>query len=158
MRAMIYRITIVILGVIIILIIVSSSTKTNLSLANKLQDDVVLVDDSNLGYYNNALGTLLDGTQPQFPPANNGGGDPTINPAPEPDLSSVASILGNWLLTTPLPLNSNWSAIQEIPKSWEANVENAIIYPVDAGTLGYSKVIGNFGVDNGLFVWGYLYG
>jgi hypothetical protein len=150
---MIYRNTTMILRVIVILTIVSSSTLTNLSFASQLQSDVVLVDDSTLGYYNNSLGTILDGTQPQFPPANNSGGDPIINPAPEPNLTSVDSILGNWLISSPIPLNSNWSAIQEIPKSWAANIENAIIYPVDAGIQGYSQVIGNFGVDNGIFVW-----
>jgi PKD repeat protein len=112
-----------------------------------------LVDDSTFGYYNNALGTVLDGTQPQFPPANHSGGDPTIFPAAEPDLASAASILGGWLSSNPLPLNANWSGLQAIPKSWAANTENAIIYPVDAGTQGFTRVIGNFGVDNGIFVW-----
>lgn len=115
----------------------------------------VLVDNTTSGYYNNALGTILDGTQLQFPPDYYGdaGKDPTIPHAPEPNLASADSILGNWLLANPLPLNSNWSGIQAIPMSWSADIENAIIYPIDAGTQGYTRVVGNFGVDNGVFVW-----
>jgi hypothetical protein len=114
----------------------------------------VLVDNNTTGYYNNALGTVLDGTQLQFPPADSyGGKDPTIPNAPEPNLAPAASILGSWLSSNPLPLNANWSGLQAIPKSWAANIENAIIYPVSVGPQGFTRVVGNFGVDNGLFVW-----
>jgi len=113
----------------------------------------VLVDDNTTGYYNNALGTVLDDTQLQFPPADSyGSNEPTIPNAPEPNLASAASILGDWL-TNPLQLNANWSALQAIPMSWSANIENAIIYPVSVGPQGFTRVVGNFGVDNGLFVW-----
>jgi hypothetical protein len=113
----------------------------------------VLVDDSSSGYYSKALGTTLDGTQPQFPPANISGGDPTIFPASEPNLSLVNSVFGDWLSSTPVPLNSNWSTLQVIPHRWAANTEVAVIYPIDGGTKGISQLIGNFGVDNGIFVW-----
>ena len=115
---------------------------------------VVLVDDMTLGFYNAALGTSLDGTQPQFPPANLSGGDPTIVSASEPGLAAVATILGGWLSpTTPLPLNPNWSGLQPIPSTWAVNTETAIIYPIDAGPGGLVNVRGNFGIDNGIFVW-----
>jgi hypothetical protein len=112
-----------------------------------------LIDDSTLGYYNQALGTVLDGTQLQFPPANSYGNDEPVLPnAAEPNLTPAASILGDWL-TDPSRLNANWSALQTISKSWPANIEIAVIYPIDAGPEGVSQLIGNFGVDNGIFVW-----
>jgi hypothetical protein len=91
----------------------------------------VLVSNTTHGYYNAALGTVLDGTQPQFPVPP---GDPVILTASEPNLSAAASILGGWLAATPLPLNSNWSGLQAIPATWAVATETAIIYPIDAGT------------------------
>jgi hypothetical protein len=114
---------------------------------------VVLVDDTTPGYYNAALGTSLDGTQPQFPPADVSGGDPTMVPAPEPDLAAVATIVGDWLSPDPLPLNPYWSGLQLIPSTWAVNTETAIVYPIDAGPGGMVNLRGNFGIDNGIFVW-----
>lgn len=60
--------------------------------------EIVFVDDATLGYCNYALGTVLDSTQSQFPPADASEGDPTIFPAPEPNLSNAVSVLGIWYL------------------------------------------------------------
>jgi hypothetical protein len=57
----------------------------------------VLVDGTTSGYYNDSIGTSLDGTQPQFPLAFPAGGDPLINPSPEPNLTAAAGVLGGWL-------------------------------------------------------------
>lgn len=113
---------------------------------------IVLVDDNTPANYNAALGTSLDSTQSQFPCADTLCGDPTINPAPEPDLSSASAALGDWL-SNPSSLNANWSAPQAIPLTWGLNTETAIVYEVDAGKCGARNVTGSFGVDNGIFVW-----
>ena len=114
----------------------------------------VLVDDTTQGYYSSVIGTLLSGTQTQFPPSNTiGSGEPNLYPALEPDVSSTQIILGNWLSPHPQPLNPNWSGIQNIPKTWISNTSVAIIYPVDGGITGIKDITGSFGVDNGLFVW-----
>ncbi|MBI2402549.1 MAG: hypothetical protein HYV20_07410 [Gemmatimonadetes bacterium] len=116
-----------------------------------------LVSNTTHGFYNLALGTVLDGTQPQFPIA----GDPTIDPAPEPDLSAANAILGDWLSANPLPLNANWSGPQAIPSTWALNTETAVIYEIDGGPGGIDHAVGHFGVDNGIFVWangGYKFG
>src|SRR5262249_176681 len=112
--------------------------------------DGTLVNDSTLGYYNSALGTVLDGTHRFFPPPNV---DPIILDSPEPNLAAGASILGDWLNSNPLPLNSNWSGLQRIRSSWTPTTETAIIYPIDAGITGLFNLRGNFGVDNGVAVW-----
>ena len=112
----------------------------------------VLVDNTTAGRYNAALGTALDGTQPQFPCDVLVCGDPTIDPAPEPDLTSVGSILGGWLSSSP-SFNSNWSGPQAIPPTWVPDTETAIVYEIDGGKCGISDVTGSFGVDNGIFVW-----
>jgi hypothetical protein len=116
------------------------------------QSPVVLVDDSTSARYNAALGTSLDATQAQFPCANVLCGDPTINPAPEPDLSAASAALGGWL-SNPPALTANWTSPQTIPPSWDLNTETAIVYEVDAGRCGAREVTGSFGVDNGIFVW-----
>jgi hypothetical protein len=113
----------------------------------------VLVDGNTPGYYNNALGTILDGTQPQFPlPFGEGGGDPTINPASEPDLSAAASALGKWLAPDS-SLNANWQWQATIPATWSLNAEDAIVYPVVVGPEEVASLRGDFDADNGLFVW-----
>jgi hypothetical protein len=113
----------------------------------------VLVDGNTPGYYNNALATMLDGTQPQFPlPFGEGGGDPTLNPASEPDLSAAASALGQWLAPDS-SLNANWQWQTTIPATWSLNDEDAIIYPVLVGPEGVASLRGDFDADNGLFVW-----
>lgn len=115
-----------------------------------------IIDNSTMGYYNSSLGEVLNGTNPYdgtflFPKNNCVPNDPLINPAPEPDLSTASSILGDWL-NDPGNLNSNWSDPQSIPSTWTVNSETAIAYEFDAGT-GMENVQGLFGVDNGLFVW-----
>jgi hypothetical protein len=112
----------------------------------------VLVDDTTPGHYNAALGTALDETQAQFPCADVLCGDPTISPAPEPDLSTVSATLGDWL-ASPRSLNTSWSGAQTIPLAWDLNTETAIVYEIDAGRCGAENVSGSFGVDNGIFVW-----
>jgi hypothetical protein len=112
----------------------------------------VLVDDTTAGHYNAALGTALDATQPQFPCADVLCGDPTINPAPEPDLTSAGSILGGWL-SSPPSFGGSWSGPQAIPPTWVLNTETAIVYEIDAGSCGVENLTGSFGVDNGIFVW-----
>jgi hypothetical protein len=76
---------------------------------------------------------------PEFPRADSfADEDPTIFLASEPDLSSAANVLGNWLAADPLPLDSNWSGLRSIPSTWDTNTETAIItlLPICEGTLG----------------------
>jgi hypothetical protein len=118
---------------------------------------ITLIDGTTLGYYNNAIGTVLDRTNPYdssylFPGANLLDGDPTISPAPEPDLSAAAGILGDWL-GNPGSLNGNWSGPQVIPSTWTVNDEVGIIYAINAGPAGLESLTIDFGVDNGIFVW-----
>lgn len=128
---------------------------------------VTLIDDLTPGYYNNSLGTLLDGTNPiphpsdptrtlpmfQYPLFSPRGTDVRIDPVPyEPNLSVVGAILGDWL-TDPTSLNSYWSGPMTIPQTWPVNTETAIIYEVDAGPYGMVDVVASFGVDNGVFLW-----
>lgn len=118
----------------------------------------VLIDGSTPGYYNAAIGTSLDGSNPAsgtflFPGANLSNGDPTFNPVPyEPDLSPAATALGDWL-GDPGNLNGNWSGPQPIPATWAVNTETAIVYEIDAGAGGLEGIQAGFGVDNGLYVW-----
>lgn len=116
------------------------------------EEPVVLVDNQTHGHYNASLGTALDQTQPQFPCVFFVCGDPNLFPADEPDFSSVASILGDWLANPPA-LNAYWSAPQAIPHSWAVLTETAVVYQVDAGPSGMQGVTGRFGADNGIFVW-----
>lgn len=113
---------------------------------------VALVDGATAGFYNEALGTILDGTAPQFPLPFGQGDDPTIFPADEPNLAAATNILGHWLATPPA-LNSNWQAVAVIPDTWALNTETAIIYPVDAGIYGIVNLRGDFDADNGIYVW-----
>ncbi|MCS7466146.1 putative Ig domain-containing protein [Stieleria sp. ICT_E10.1] len=108
----------------------------------------VFESDGTPGYYNASIGSRLNGTSFLFPTSS----DPTINNAPEPDLSPVADILGDWLTNGPAALNDNWS-FRSIPTSWPVNTETAIIYEIDGGPGGIQDLRGNFGVDNGIFVW-----
>lgn len=118
-----------------------------------------LIDGSTAGYYNDKIGTVLDGSNPfggsyMFPGANLSQGDPSLDiPAGNaPDLTAAAAILGDWL-DTPASLNANWSGPQAIPANWAINSETAIVYELDGGAGGLSNVLASFGVDNGLFVW-----
>ncbi len=111
---------------------------------------VTLVQTSDPGFYNNNLGTILNGTNGgetgMFPVTN----DATLSFPTAPDLSVASGILGNWL-TNPLSLNSNWQSLPSIPNSWTPGNEVAIIYQFN--TLGATNVVASFGVDNGIFVW-----
>jgi hypothetical protein len=118
----------------------------------------LLVDGNTPGYYNAALGTVLDGTEPHFPrpllmigitPQN----DPTFYPASEPTLAAASAILGNWLTPSELPPNTNWVQLTRIPSTWAVNTETAIIYEIDAGCQGIGSLRGDFDVDNGIYVW-----
>lgn len=126
---------------------------------------ITFVDNDTLGFYNDSLSTVLDHTSPfngtfLFPGADCTDGDPTINPAPEPDLSVADSILGQWLDKPPI-LNANWSGPQLIPSAWAINTETAIVYSLDAGMTGLSDMLVEVGVDNGFYMWLdglYIYG
>lgn len=119
-----------------------------------------LIDSSTAGYYNNGIGTVLDGTNPfggndMFPLANVSNGDPSLDipAASPPDLSAASAALGSWL-TNPAAPGGTWSATPvAIPASWPINSETGIIYALDGGAGGLSNVSASFGVDNGLFVW-----
>lgn len=119
---------------------------------------VVLINGATQGFYNQALGTVLNGTNPTsgtflFPNNNSNPNDPTFDPVPfEPDLSAASVALGNWL-ADPTNLNGNWSGLQAIPSNWTVNDETAIIYELSGGAGGLSNVTASFGIDNGIFVW-----
>ncbi|MEM7030836.1 MAG: two-component regulator propeller domain-containing protein, partial [Chloroflexota bacterium] len=112
---------------------------------------LLIIDESTAGFYNEALGTILDGTQAQFPTPEDA--DLTFLLTPEPDLSTASDILGDWLTATDFPVNEHWQARSTIPTSWDINTETAIVYVVDVGAGGISNLRGDFGVDNGFFVW-----
>jgi hypothetical protein len=111
---------------------------SNAVLSIDLTQPASLVDATSMGFYNDSLGTTLDGTAPQFPlPFGAGGGDPEFYPADEPNLAAGAAILGNWL-TNPSSLNSYWRSVASIPTTWELNTETAIIYVWwTAATMGF---------------------
>jgi|GEM_PF-856214 len=118
---------------------------------------VNILSGSDYGYYNDSLETLLDRTNPLellylFPGPDQAEGDPALNPAPEPDLSAAAGILGPWLNTPPV-LNANWRGPEPIPYDWQVNTETAVIFEFDAGQAGFEDVVLEIGVDNGIYVW-----
>lgn len=110
----------------------------------------VIINNTTQGYYNQAIGTLLDGTDPAFPAPYTD--DNTYVYASAPNIAAASAVLGNWL-NDPVNLNANWSALQAIQAGWNINDETAIIYQIDAGTAGLNNVITQLGVDNGIFVW-----
>jgi hypothetical protein len=115
------------------------------------------VDGTTPGYYNDALGTVLDQTNPYagtylFPGADLADGDPLIPAAPEPDLSAAAAILGDWL-GNPAALNANWHGPEVVPNTWDLNAEMGVVYAIDAGPAGLESLSVKLGVDNGAFVW-----
>jgi hypothetical protein len=122
-----------------------------LALTASANANVVLVQTSDPGFYNNSIGTVLNSTNGgetgPFPVSNDG----TFSFATAPDLSAASAILGNWL-TDPLNLNSYWSSTAiSVPNSWTVGSEVAVMYQFN--TLGATNVIAQFGVDNGIFVW-----
>lgn len=119
---------------------------------------VVLVETSDAGFYNNSIGTVLNGTNGgesgPFPVSN----DANLTFASAPDLSAANGALGDWL-ANPASLNGNWTFESSIPNSWTPGHEVAVIYRFD--TLGATNVVARFGVDNGIFAWldgDYLFG
>lgn len=115
------------------------------------------VDSTTPGYYNDALGTVLDQTNPYagtylFPGADLVDGDPLLATAPEPDLSAAAGILGDWLVN-PAALNANWHGPEVVPNTWDLNAETGIVYVIDAGSAGLESLTVQVGVDNGAFIW-----
>jgi hypothetical protein len=123
-------------------------TALGLGLASGAAHAAVIIDGDTQGYYNAGLGDIIAVV-----------GDPTVNPAPAPDLSGVAN-LGTWL-TAAAPSGGTWSAgPQAIPATWDVITETAIVYEINAGT-GLSNVHIDLGVDNGIYVWlngNYLFG
>lgn len=114
---------------------------------------VTLVDGSTPGFYNDSLGTILDGTEPHFPiPLFAGGGDPTFYPSTEPDIAAASAVLGDWLASPP-GLNSNWRRVSSVPGTWEINSETAIVYPVNGGVAGVTNLLAAIDVDNAVYVW-----
>ena len=113
---------------------------------------VVLVQTSDPGFYNNAIGNSLNDTNGgntstgYFPSSD----DSTVNFLVAPDLSTASAALGNWL-TDPLNLNSNWNFLASVPNSWAVGTEVAVIYQFN--TLSATNVVASFGVDNGIFAW-----
>lgn len=113
---------------------------------------VVLVQTSDPGFYNSAVGNVLNDTNGgntstgYFPSSN----DSSVSFPAAPDLSTASAALGNWL-TDPLNLNSNWSFLANVPNSWAVGTEVAVMYQFN--TLSATNVIASFGVDNGIFAW-----
>ena len=121
---------------------------------------VTVIDGTTSAYYNNAIGTTLDGTSVLFPVANTLSSEPAIHSAPEPDLSAAAGILGDWL-ANPDSLNGNWQGSVVVPTAWTENTEVGIVYAFDAGPEGFESMNIQVGVDNGAFAWldgDYLFG
>lgn len=106
----------------------------------------VLIDGTTRCAYNDAIGTVLNGTSQLFPTT----ADPTIHPAPEPDLGPAASALGNWLATPP-QLNANWQQNIVAPGNWQPGHEVARVYTLT--TDGFDSLRIRLGFDNGGFVW-----
>ena len=115
----------------------------------------LLIDTSTEGYYNASIGNKLDGLLPWFPAAPVSP-EPTVDPpGSEPDNEELVTRAGLVALLEedPLPLGSGWGSMQLIPRGWARTTETAVIYEIDAGAKGIKDLTGNFGVDNGIYVW-----
>lgn len=120
------------------------------------QANVVLVETSDAGWYNDSIGTVLnlsntgvDDANAYFPVNN----DSSTSFATAPDLSAADSVLGDWL-NDPLgtaTTKAEWTYEPAIPNSWTPGTEVAVMYQFD--TLGATNVVASFGVDNGIFAW-----
>jgi hypothetical protein len=126
--------------------------------APRAQGTIILVRTSDPGYYNNSIGTALNGTNGgetgPFPVSD----DASRRFPTAPSLSAANSALGNWL-EDPSNLNANWRLLGSIPNNWALQTEVAVIYRFD--TLAATNVVARFGVDNGIFAWlngTYLFG
>jgi hypothetical protein len=114
-----------------------------------------VIDNGSSGFYNDQIGTVLDGTDHAFPIPYDDDDFYTYDSAP--NISAAAAILGNWL-TDPTNLNGNWQS-GAIPTSWDESTEFAVIYALDAS--GNDNFTLDIGADNGVFVWldgQYLFG
>ena len=126
--------------------------------ASTAANALTLVQTSDPGFYNDNIGTVLNGTNGGESGPFPVGDDSNLAFPTAPDLSAAGSILGDWL-TDPLHLNGNWTHRDSIPNSWAVGTEVAVMYEFD--TLGATNVSASFGVDNGIFVWldgAYLFG
>jgi len=115
---------------------------------NVVPDTVFPVTDQSTFWVNSHIGTMLNGTQPDFP---DNMGDPTLKPADEPDLSPVSSILGDWLVAGPPPANGDWAMVAAYTKMWPVGTEVAMVIPITINAGGH--LVASIGVDNGVFVW-----
>jgi hypothetical protein len=114
-------------------------------------EETVVVDMTTPGYYNSAIGTTLDGTDPFFVVANGTTGKLLLTS--EPSLAAASSILGPWLTAQVMPPSASWNGPMTIPAQWPVFHETAIIYSiVNPGPQSW-KLTGSFGVDNGILVW-----
>jgi hypothetical protein len=137
-----------------VLIVLLVLVRPVVSTATPVENEV-LIDDNSPGYYHN-IGNKLDGLLPWFPLPIPPGPDPTLIDAPEPDPEELVSRanLAALLDDDPMPLlTSEWTYLQKIPFFWTSTNENALIYEIDAGPLGIKNLVGNFGVDNGIYIW-----
>lgn len=115
-----------------------------------------LIDNSTQGYYNNGIGSTLNGTnivgdRSMFP----NGGDywVTYNASQAPDLSTATSALGAWL-TDPTNAGGTWSSAPvAIPTTWATKDEDAVIYELNGGSTGLANVLASITIDNGVYVW-----
>jgi len=118
----------------------------------------VLIDNGTNVYFNGFIGDLYPGDPSSplasyFPGPNGSTGDPSVRFAVGPDLTGIEA-LGDWLGSPESALkNQNWSSLGKIPFSWPTNAELAIIYEIDGGKFGIDNLRGNFGADNGIYVW-----
>ena len=122
---------------------------TSALLALTLTADPPLLTHTSPAWVNASLGRRLDGTGPQFPTPNRD--DPTLTFEKAPNLSPVADLLGPWLYAEPPPSSPRWKVGPHGVTEWVAGDELAVVY---AFTLARpARLIGRFGVDNGMFVW-----
>ena len=120
---------------------------------------VMLVQTSDPGFYNNAIGNSLNLSG--LTGVTGTGSDTCAEPFPNsndchaiystaPNLNAANAALGNWL-GDPLHLNSNWNFLSSIPNSWPVGTEVAVMYQFN--TLGATGVKALFGVDNGIYAF-----
>ncbi len=137
---------------------IPSQNRNSTNLPSTLEEVSTLIDDFSTGYYNENLGDIYPGNPNRilasyFLGPNQSTGDPSTRFSIGPNLITVTQ-LGNWLFNPEAALkNGFWNKLPTIPKTWSANNETAIVYEVDGGKYGINSLTGNFGVDNGIFVW-----
>lgn len=119
----------------------------DLSSADK-PGDLLLVSDQSAGFYNDALGSRLDGSR--WNRALSGGQYDTRTDSP--DLTAVADVLGGWLQAEPPA--GRWLMMAPIPATWNAQQETAIVYEVQNNTTDDLELLATFAArDSGVFVW-----